>query len=178
MNEPFPFDLAYSVARGVLLPHKEHEDFDDILAEAVIATWQAKQRHPELPIKHLATKAARWQWQEWFRSSRCGDVLSGRNTGARIRVGQMAEWADQWLLFADGMDREQYELSMIWRDFFASGVAKPHHQVAIVLIYQYRLSVTAAARLIGIAPNSLTQGIKIAFRRYREKVHAESQHLD
>jgi hypothetical protein len=81
----FCFDTARDIATRVLSRWKTHRDFDDLIQETVLAAWKTSERRPDLDLAQMVTCAAKWQLSAWFRSKRCGDLIS-RYRNARIVV--------------------------------------------------------------------------------------------
>lgn len=103
----FAFDTARDIAMSVLSRWKTHRDFDDLVSETLLAAWKASETRPELALPLVVTCAAKWQVKEWFRSKRCGDLLSG-DRRERVNVMTMP-WTN------DGA--HQIELSATQPDF-------------------------------------------------------------
>jgi DNA-directed RNA polymerase specialized sigma24 family protein len=165
MPEPFPTELATRIAKRYLRRFRDHKDYEDLVAEVVIATWRAQVRHPELALGFIISRSSRWTVGQWFRDPCCGDLVDGRQQHYKVlqSSGQLEEpfleWQDD--LF------HQMEYRLLW-DEFCRGI-KPHYAEAVTLIYRHGWPVYLAARRVGISNPSLREGLELAFRRFREK---------
>lgn len=170
----FCFDTAKAIAITVLARWKAHRDFDDLVSETVIAAWKASEKRPDVDLPLAVTCAAQWQVKEWFRSKRCGDLMSG-DRRQRVSV-QPVPWTaavETSAVVADFSEAVVERLSAPaivdekerWADWLTECDLMSHYREAARLHYCEGWPMRKVAEHLGLCRPSIYEAIRNSRRR-------------